>query len=116
MPTMPPDVRIEHRYPVARDFVRRHGPQAVAVVHELLARAEQRDGELVARASTRDIADRLACLSKDTVHRQLRQLARAGVIQPLDRRPGSTFAPTTYVIRLDDSGITLVSDERPPAA
>ena len=43
---------------MAREFVRRHGPQAVAVLHELLARAEQRDGELVARASTRDIADR----------------------------------------------------------
>jgi hypothetical protein len=112
MRTMPPEVRIEHRYPAARAFVRRHGPQALAVLHELLARSERRDGHLVARASTRDIADRLACLSKDTVHRRLRQLARAGVIQPLDRKPGSTFAPTTYIVHLDDSGIAVHSDER----
>jgi hypothetical protein len=112
MRMMPPDVRIEHRYPAARSFVRRHGPQAVAVLHELLARAEHRDGQLVTRASTRDIADRLACLSKDTVHRRLRQLARAGVIEPLDRKPGSTFAPTTYVVHLGDSGIAVRSDER----
>jgi DNA-binding IclR family transcriptional regulator len=113
---MPPDARIEHRYPAARDFLRMHGPQAVAVLQELLARAERRDGALVARASTRDIAERLAFLSKDTVHRRLRQLIRAGVIEPLDRRSGSTFTPTTYIVRLDDSGITLLTDEPPPAA
>jgi hypothetical protein len=54
----------------------------------------------------------LACLSKDTVHRRLRQLARAGVIEPRDRKPGSTFVPTTYVVHLDDSGIAVRSDER----
>ena len=109
---MPPDVRIEHRYPAAREFLRRHGPQAVAVLEELLARAERRDGVLVARASTRDIAERLAFLSKDTVHRRLRQLTRAGVIEPLDRKSGSTFAPTTYIVHLDDSGIAVRTDER----
>jgi DNA-binding transcriptional regulator YhcF (GntR family) len=105
-------VRIEHRYPAALEFLRQHGPQAVAVLHELLARAECREGDLVACASTRDIAERLAFLSKDTVHRSLRQLARAGVIEALDRKSGSAFAPTTYVIHLDDSGITVLPDER----
>jgi SOS-response transcriptional repressor LexA len=109
---MPPEVCIEHRYPAARGFLRRHGPQALAVLHELLVRAEVRGGRLVACASTREIADRLVCVSKDTVHRQLRRLARAGVLEPLDRTPGSTLAPTTYVVHLDDSGIDVHADER----
>lgn len=108
---MPPEVRIEHRYPAALGFLRQHGPQALAVVHDLLTRAEDRGGRLYARASTRDIAERLEFLSKDTVHRRLRQLARAGVIEALDRRPGSAFAPTTYVLHLDGSGITVLTDD-----
>lgn len=108
---MPPEVRIEHRYPTALAFLRQHGPQALAVLHDLLARAEHRDGVLVARASIRDIADRLQFLSKDTVHRRLRQLVRAGVIEALDRRSGSSWAPTTYVVYLDNSGISVVPDD-----
>ncbi len=110
---MPPEVRIEHRYPAALSFLRANGPQALAVLHDLLARAECRDSDLVAQASTREIAERLQFLSKDTVHRCLRQLARAGVIEPVDRRPGATFRPTTYVVHLDESGITVVPDGRP---
>jgi DNA-binding transcriptional ArsR family regulator len=110
---MPPEVRVEHRYPAALGFLRQHGPQALAVLHDLLSRAEERDGQLVARASTRDIAGRLEFLSKDTVHRQLRRLARAGVIEALDRQPGSTFAPTTYVVHLHDCGITVLPDDLP---
>ncbi len=110
---MPPEVRIEHRYPAALGFLRQHGPQALAVLHDLLIRAEDREGELVARASTRDIAGRLEFLSKDTVHRTLRQLSRAGVIEALDRCPGSSFASTTYVLHLDDSGITVLTDDVP---
>ncbi len=110
---MPPEVRIEHRYPAALGFLRQHGPQALAVLHDMLARAENRDGRLLAQASTRDIAERLEFLSKDTVHRRLRQLARAGVIEVLDRRPGSAFTPTTYVLHLDDSGIAVFTDDLP---
>ena len=109
---MPPEVLIEHRYPAALAFLRAHGPQGLAVLHDLLARAEPCDGTLVARASTRDIAEQLQFLSKDTVHRTLRQLARAGVIEALDRRSGSSFAPTTYVVHLDDSGIAVHRDGR----
>lgn len=52
---MPPEVRIEHRYPTALAFLRHHGPQAVAILHVLLTRAERERGVLVARASTREI-------------------------------------------------------------
>lgn len=111
--TMPPEVRIEHRYPQALVFLREHGPQALAVLHALLARAERRDGELVVQASTRDLAERLRFLSKDSVHRRLRQLARAGVIEIVHPRSGAAFAPTTYVVHLDDCGITVVPDDVP---
>jgi len=109
---MPPEVLIEHRYPAALAFLRAHGGHALAVLHDLLARAERCNGALVAPASTREIAERLQFLSKDTVHRSLRQLARAGVIEALDRRSGSSFAPTTYLLHLDDSGITVLPDDR----
>ena len=110
---MPPEVRIEHRYPAALAFLRQHGPQALAVLHDLLAQAEDHDGALVARASTRDIAARLEFLSKDTVHRRLRQLARAGVIEVVNRASGSSFAPSTYVLHLEHSGIAVLADDIP---
>jgi hypothetical protein len=110
---MPPEVRIEHRYPETLEFVRHHGAQAVIVLHDLLTRAEIEDGRLVARASTRDIAARLEFLSKDTVHRRLRQLARAGVIEPVAPRPEHTFTTPMYVIHLDGSGITVATSDVP---
>ena len=39
---MPPEARVEHHYPHALEFVRRHGAQAVVVLHDLLAHAERR--------------------------------------------------------------------------
>ncbi|MDE0804054.1 MAG: winged helix-turn-helix domain-containing protein [Acidimicrobiales bacterium] len=111
--TMRPEVCIEHRYPAALVFLRQHGPQALAVLHDLLARAEVEDSRLVARGSTRDIAARLEFLSKDSVHRRLRQLARAGVIEPVAAQPENTFTTPTYVIHLDDSGITVATSDIP---
>ena len=108
----PPEVRIEHRYPAALRFLRAHGPQALAVLHELILRADEVDGDLIAAASTREIADRLEFLSKDSVHRRLRQLIRAGVIEPLPSSPSAFTAPR-YLLRLDDSGITRLPVERP---
>ncbi len=78
---MSAEVRVEHAYPAAMDFLRRHGPETLAVLHDLLAQAEFRDGEVVVSASVRDIAGRLGFISKDTVHRRLRQLVRAGVLR-----------------------------------
>jgi DNA-binding HxlR family transcriptional regulator len=111
---MQPEIRIEHRYPAALGFLREHGPQALAVLHELLIRSERHGGKLVARASTRDIAEQLGFLSKDTVHRRLRQLVRAGVLERVHPPTGSTFAPTIYVVHLTDSGITLNSSLSTP--
>ena len=47
---MPTETRIEHRYPAALAFVQQHGPDAVAIVHDLLAHAERRGNRLVVEA------------------------------------------------------------------
>lgn len=104
---MPPDATIEHRYPQALGFLHRHGAQAVAVVHDLLAHAERRGGRLVVRASMREIAERLEIVSKDTVNRRLRELIRAGVVE-IERGDDDPFSATAYVLHLDDAGIRRV--------
>ena len=110
---MPPEVRIEHRYPEAGEFLRRHGADALAVLHDLAAHAERRDGRLVVQASVREIASRLTFLSKDSVHRRLRDLHRASVICVL---PAShAFERPTYVLQLDGTGIS-VAGARPRTA
>ena len=109
---MPPEVRIEHRYPQALPFLRRHGAQAVAVVHDLLAHAERSGGRLVVQTSMREIAERLEIVSKDTVNRRLRALIRAGVLEIVPRDENEPFEPTTYILHLADSGITVRSDDR----
>lgn len=38
------EVRVQHAYPAAMDFLRRHGPEALAVLHDLLAHAELASG------------------------------------------------------------------------
>jgi DNA-binding transcriptional MocR family regulator len=101
------DVRIEHRYPEALPFLQRHGADTLAVLHDLLASAEVRDGKPIVQKSTRRIADDLF-ISKDTVHRRLRQLHRAGVIQLV--ATATAFAPPTYTVDLTGTGIALTSD------
>ena len=109
---MPREVRVEHRYPQALPFLRQHGAQSVLVLHDLLAHARRRDGELVVQASNREIAERLEVVSKDTVNRRLRALIRAGVLEVVPRDEGDPFEPTTYILHLNDSGITVRSDDR----
>lgn len=99
------EVLIEHRYPQALDFLREHGPDAVAVLSVLIADADLVDGRLVAAASTRGVAGRLGFLSKDTAHRRLRQLRRAGVLEALPST--GPMDPPTYVVHLDGTGITV---------
>jgi len=101
---------IEHRYPQALEFLREHGPDAVAVLHVLVARAEPVDGRLVVAASTRGVAERLGFLSKDSAHRRLRQLRRAGVLEVLPST--GPMDPPTYVVHLDDTGITVTHPSR----
>lgn len=107
---MPREVRIEHRYPEAHAFLRTHGSDALAVLHVLLERAQTLGGALVSQASTREIAERLEFVSKDTVHRRLRQLTRAGVLEPIGSTD-STFRSPSYRIHLNNSGIAITLDE-----
>ena len=104
------EVLIEHRYPVALEFLREHGPDAVAVLHVLVADADLVDGRLVAAASTRGVAERLGFMSKDSTHRRLRQLCRAGVLEALPST-GPTDPPT-YVVHLDGTGIAVTHPSR----
>lgn len=101
----PGEVVVEHRYPEAHAFLGEHGPDALAVLHVLAVCAEVIDGRLVARASTRGVAERLGFLSKDSAHRRLRQLRRAGV---LDALPSTgPMDPPSYVLHLDGTGISV---------
>lgn len=108
---MRPEARVEHRYPRALDFVRRHGAQSVVVLDDLLAHAHREGGRLVVQTSMREIAERLEVMSKDTVNRRVRDLIRAGVVEIVPRDYADAFEPTTYVLHIDGSGITL-ADER----
>jgi hypothetical protein len=105
------DVVIEHHHPQAGTFVREHGPDAVAVLEDLLCRAEVVDGALVVQASSRDVAGRLGFLSKDSANRRIRQLQRAGVLRvapgPAPRFAAPRFAAPTYVVRLAGTGIAV---------
>ena len=98
---------IEHQYPDALGFVLEHGPQALVILHDLLIHAERRKDCLVVQATVRQIAERLPFLSKDTVHRRLRDLYRARIIQPSGSTDASPFSPRTYVVDLTGTGIRV---------
>ncbi len=100
-------IRIEHRYPQSFSFVERHGPQAIAIIHDLINHAEARGDQLVVHASVRQIAGRLRFLSKDTVHRCLRKLHRAGVIRTATTRTAGQFERPTYILDLTGTGISV---------
>lgn len=112
---MPPEVRIEHRYPEALAFLRQYAADALVILDDLAAHAEPRGSQLVVQASVREIAGRLSFLSKDTVHRRLRQLLRAQVLCALSNTSASAFERPTYVIDLTDTGISVVG-ARPRSA
>jgi len=101
------EIRVEHRYPDALRFLQQHGPEALAVLHDLLVNAARRDGELVVETSVRRVADRLQFISKDTVHRRLRQLLNAGVLRPASVTRPAHFAPRAYTVDLSGTGISV---------
>lgn len=103
------ETRIEHCYPDAFPFLQEHGPDSLAILHDLLADADVRDGKPVVQKSTRRIAADLL-ISKDTVHRRLRKLHRAGVIQVVI--VATAFEPPTYVVNLTGTGIALTTARR----
>jgi len=105
------EVLVGHRYPEALAFLREHGPDAVAVLHVLAADASLIGGRLVARASTRGVAGRLGFLSKDSAHRRLRQLRRAGVLEALPST--GAMDPPSYVLHLNGTGIAVTCPDPP---
>lgn len=98
-------VRVTHSYPAAGNLLRELNGDAVLVLHALLAESRRDDGLLVASMSLRDIAAQLA-LSKDTVHRRLRDLRRIGVVEVTAPSPALLTAPT-YRMHLSVAGITV---------
>ena len=107
MATTPPETAVVHAYPAALGFLNRHGPEALAVLDDLVAHAEALEGQLVVAASVRQVASRLVFCSKDTVHRRLRQLLAAGVITRVSAHSDSArFAAPLYVLHLDHTGVT----------
>ncbi len=104
---MPSELRIEHRYPEALAFLRRHGPEALAVVHDLLAQSQDRHGQLVVQTSVRQVAERLGLVSKDTFNRRMRALLAAGVIRRQVAGASTPFEAPTYVLDLSGTGISL---------
>ncbi len=104
---MTPEVRIEHRYPEALAFLRLHGPEALAVVHDLLAQSQDHHGQLVVQTSVRQVAERLGLVSKDTVNRRMRALLAAGVIRRQVAEHPSAFEAPTYVLDLCGTGISV---------
>jgi len=113
---MTPEVCIELHYPQALAFLQRHGPQAVAVVHDLVAQSHSDHGQLVVQASVRQVTERLSSLSKDTVNRHMRALLLDGVLQRLVIEETSRFEAPTYVLNLTGSGISLASSADPRSA
>ncbi len=107
------EIRIEHRYPQSLPFVQQHGPQAIVILHDLINHAEERDDQLVVQASVREIAGRFPFLSKDTVHRRLRELHRAGIIRTAPTPTATRSDPPTYILDLTDTGISTSPSEHP---
>lgn len=113
---MTPEVCIELHYPEALAFLRRHGPQAVAVVHDLVAQSHSDHGQLVVQASVRQVTERLSSLSKDTVNRHMRTLLLDGVLRRLVIEETSRFEAPTYVLNLSGTGIFLATPGDPRSA
>lgn len=101
------EIRIEHRYPQAHQFMEAHGPHGIVILHDLLIHAEQHDAELVVQASVREIAARLPFLSKDIIHRRLRDLHRAQLIRTSPTKSTSRFERPTYIVDLTGTGISV---------
>lgn len=109
------DVDVRHIYPAAFELWRRVGPEGVAVLHVLLAAAEPGPEGLTATVSLRVIADRLAPMSKDTVHRRLRVLRTVGVVDVLPATVSTRTTPT-YRIHLDSTVATVTPRPSTPAS
>lgn len=97
---------IEHSYPEAFRFLEQHSPDTIAILHELITHATELEGALTVEASIRQIAERLPLLSKDTVHRRLRELHRSQVIRLLTTTASRHRRPI-YALDLTGTGISV---------
>ena len=92
MPTIPPGPR-------AADLRRQLGPTAWCALECLIERSD--DG-MTATASVRAVAAELG-VAKNTAHRAIASLVRAGLVEPTQaRNPSGTFSPGRYRLHVDD--------------
>jgi hypothetical protein len=84
------------------------GPTPWVVLEALAGRSKRSAPSVEIESSSRDLGEVLG-LSKDTVARALRTLARADLVRRVDRRNDRTgrFAATTYVVDLVAAGLTV---------
>ena len=87
------------------------GPTPWVVLEALAGRSAASEAVVEIESSTRDLAELLG-LSKDTVARALRVLARAELVRRVDRRSDRTgrFTATTYVVDLAGAGVTVLGE------
>lgn len=92
----------------AEEIRRDVGPTPWVVLEALAGRSKRGTPVVEVASSTRDLAESLS-LSKDTVARALRALARAGLVRRVDRRSDRTgqFTATTYVVDLGAAGLAV---------
>lgn len=90
------------------------GPTPWVVLEALAGRSAASQPVVEIESSARDLADVLG-LSKDTVARALRVLARAELVRRVDRRSDRTgrFTATTYVVDLAAAGVTVLGESGP---
>ena len=99
MPTIPPGPR-------AAALRRQLGPTAWCALECLIERSD--DG-MTATASVRAVALELG-VARNTAHRAIRSLVRAGLVEPSQaRNPSGTFSPGRYRLHVDDIRESAVS-------
>lgn len=92
MPAIPPGPR-------AAALRRQLGPTTWCVLECLIERSD--DG-MTATASVRAVAAELG-VAKNTAHRAIAALVRAGLVEPTQaRNPSGTFRPGRYRLHIDD--------------
>jgi len=94
--------------PMAEETRRSLGPLAWAALEALVTAASDSHDPCTAPTSVREFASRLG-VSKNTAHRALVALRRAGMIEPLQARSSSGhFAAGAYRLDVDSSILTTV--------
>ena len=98
--------------PAAAPLRRALSASAWVALECLVARSHAGRGGAVVELGVRELADDIGC-SKNTAHRALKSLERAGVVE-VDRRRHSdgTYLPTRYRLNLDTDTLTTYRPTR----